>query len=189
MGKLLLVKHAKPVISSSTSSSRWELSEDGIEQAAKFAPLFNRYDFDTIFSSEEPKAIHTARMIAAELKRQVEIKKDLHEHDRHKNRKFYPQKEWKSIIQTFFDCPNDLVFGAETATEALERFDAAVKSVIDGQPKQKDRIIVAHGTVISLFVEKYNSVNVFELWQKLGMPSYVELDLETFQLQEIINVD
>ncbi|SDL86841.1 histidine phosphatase family protein [Sediminibacillus halophilus] len=189
MGQLLLIKHAKPIISSSIPSSNWVLSNAGIKQAAKLAPFLDKYDFSTIFTSEEPKAIHTARIIATELNQQVEIKKGLHEHERHQNRIIYPENEWQSIIKSFFDCPNDLVFGAETASEAFDRFDAAVKSLIHSQSRQEDMVIVAHGTVISLFVARYNLVNPYEIWQKLGMPAYVKLDLKTFQLQSVQNME
>nr|WP_245208189.1 histidine phosphatase family protein [Sediminibacillus dalangtanensis] len=165
------------------------LSDEGNDQTAKLAPLLDKYNFHTIFSSEEPKAIHTAKIIGTELNRQHEFKKDLHEHERDTNRKIYPENEWQSLIKSFFDRPNDLVFGAETANESLKRFDTAVKSLVHVQSCQEDTIIVAHGTVISLFVAKYNHVNAFTLWQKLGMPSYVELDLKNFQLQNVVNME
>jgi hypothetical protein len=46
--------------------------------------------------------------------------------------------------------------------------------------------IVAHGTVISLFVAAHNQINSFELWQQLAMPSFVVLGLPSFALVEAV---
>ncbi|WP_053220057.1 histidine phosphatase family protein [Virgibacillus senegalensis] len=189
MGKVVLVKHAKPIITPAVPSPHWELSSEGIKQAENLSRKLDKYSIDTIFSSEEPKAIQTAKTVSKQLNCPIAIKKNLHEHERLKNQKIYPEKEWKRLIDAFFTRPDELIFGEETAVQARERFDRAMKSLLADRTAQQDKVIVTHGTVISLFVEKYNSVKGFELWNKLGLPSYVELDAKTFRLLETVNLD
>jgi len=77
------------------------------------------------------------------------------------------------------------VFGRETALEAEERFARAIRRVIDAQPNQHT-IVVAHGTVITLFVARYNEIEPFQFWQRLAMPSFVVLSLPAFGLDTVV---
>jgi broad specificity phosphatase PhoE len=54
---------------------------------------------------------------------------------------------------------------------------------------QDDLAVVAHGTVITLFVAQTNSIDPFKFWQRLGLPSYVVLllpDLSIIRVTEQI---
>ena len=46
--------------------------------------------------------------------------------------------------------------------------------------------IVAHGTVISLLVARYNDLDAHALWRGLGLPSFCVLSAKDFRLQETI---
>lgn len=81
------------------------------------------------------------------------------------------------------------MFGDESADEALARFaggvDAAVDSTVPGSV-----LIVAHGTVISLFVAARAGLDAWSLWQRLGLPSFVTLTLPTFAIeQEVATIE
>ncbi|SDJ79877.1 histidine phosphatase family protein [Sediminibacillus albus] len=189
MGNLILIKHSKPTISSSIPSCEWTLSEEGINKARLLATPLRNFLFNTVYSSIEPKAIETAEIIGKELNKQVDIRQGIHEHERHKHRKIYPEDQWKTIIREFFDYPNDLVFGQETAASAQKRFDSSVGKLLKDRPANEDIVIVAHGTVISLFIDEYNQVDVMEIWNSLGLPAYAVLDAESFRLYDIVNMN
>jgi broad specificity phosphatase PhoE len=40
-------------------------------------------------------------------------------------------------------------------------------------------MIVAHGTVISLFVASLTGISAFSLWAELGLPSFVVVDMQS----------
>jgi broad specificity phosphatase PhoE len=42
--------------------------------------------------------------------------------------------------------------------------------------------IVAHGTVISLFVSRITGISDLLLWNELGLPSFVVIDMESHTL-------
>ncbi|RWZ55200.1 histidine phosphatase family protein [Halobacillus fulvus] len=188
MRKIILIKHAMSRVSSDIASNQWMLTEEGKKGADQLAIKLKSFDFDTIFSSDEPKATETAGIVAERLGKETIITKGLHEQERESNRVIYPREEWKALMKRFFDEPDTLVFGDETAREAKERFRDAVEKVLDHSVAEKDVVIVAHGVVLSLLIADYNDVKVFEIWESLGLPSYAELDAESFKLLHIENV-
>jgi broad specificity phosphatase PhoE len=45
--------------------------------------------------------------------------------------------------------------------------------------------IVSHGTVISLFAERRAGVEPFGLWRRMGLPSYIVFDVDTWKVVEV----
>jgi broad specificity phosphatase PhoE len=52
--------------------------------------------------------------------------------------------------------------------------------------KTGNLVVIAHGTVITLLVWKFNEIEPIVLWQQLKNPSFVVLALPEFELQEIV---
>jgi len=49
-------------------------------------------------------------------------------------------------------------------------------------------LVVAHGTVISLFVSWLTGEDGYLLWDKLGLPSFLVLDVKSKALLKIENI-
>ena len=177
---LILVKHSVPEIQPDSAANTWKLSEEGRRRAHPLAEQLEDYEPEVIVSSDESKAKETADILAAHLRREVHILPDLHEHDRSKA-PFLSNDVFQSSIREFFQKPDELVFGAETANQAHARFYRAVHSVLS-QFRDKTVVIVTHGTVISLFVSRLTGSSDLELWNKLGLPSFVAIDLHSSTL-------
>jgi broad specificity phosphatase PhoE len=135
------------------------------------------YGIQCIFSSQEPKAAETAEILAAELKQPWQTLPNLHEHVRPISTNFN-QAAFEADVRSLFAQPNVLVFGSETADQAHERFRRAVEGIVEVN-SGKNTAIVAHGTVISLFVSRACGMEPFALWKSLGLPSCVIIDQET----------
>ena len=75
------------------------------------------------------------------------------------------------------------MWGNETAEQALQRFEDAVRRVLD-EREEEVVAMVAHGTVISLLVARHNDIDAFGFWQKLGLPSLCVLSVPGFGLRE-----
>jgi broad specificity phosphatase PhoE len=175
MAGLILIRHAMVKIDSELSAHEWQLSKNGRLQAKQFAhqlPIAPTH----LYSSNEIKAQETGRIIAEAFGTSCQIAPDLHEHDR-TGAPYYPSRaDFETAVFTFFNQPNDLVFGQETATEALTRFRNGVAALpdIEGQTG-----VVTHGTVITLFICHHNpSLNAMDFWRRLTMPCafYVDND-------------
>jgi len=183
---LILVKHSLPEIVETAPAQEWELSDEGRMRAQQLAERLNRYQLEVIVSSVEPKAKETAEIIAAKHNLGLQIIEGLHEHDRSKVG-YLSKDEFQAAVREFFEKPGRLVFGSETADECHARFKQAVHSVIDHN-FGKAVVIVAHGTVISLFVARLTGTSDLLLWNELGLPSFVVIDLQSAVLIERENI-
>lgn len=184
MRRLVLVKHALPEIVPDRPPSQWRLGATGHQRSAALAELLASYTPAVIASSVEPKARETAEIVADRLAMPVAIVEGLHEHERSKAA-FRSTADFEAEVATLFARPGELVMGDETADQARERFARAVTGVIEQHP-DGDLIVVAHGTVITLFVAAVAGVAPFPFWKRLGLPSFVVLGLPEFELLEVV---
>ena len=174
---LILVKHSVPEIDESRPARTWQLSKEGQLRAHQLALELQAYAPEVIFSSEEPKARETAEILARHFRLDCNTVPDLHEHDR-SDVAYLPHDAFQASVREFFKHPEQRVFGSETADAAHGRFYRAVHSVLN-EHRNETILIVSHGTVISLFVARLTGSSDLELWSKLGMPSFVALDLSS----------
>jgi broad specificity phosphatase PhoE len=177
---LILVKHSVPLIEAERPASTWRLSEEGRLRAHRLAELLESYEPEIIVSSHEPKAQETADILGTHLQLQVPILHDLHEHDR-SHVPFLSNDAFQSSIHEFFQKPDELVFGGETADQVHARFYQAVHSVLNAH-RNKTVVVVTHGTVIALFVSRLTGSSALELWNTMGLPSFVAMDLHSSTL-------
>lgn len=78
-------------------------------------------------------------------------------------------------IAALFAHPDERVFGEETARAALTRFTAALDAAL-AHAAERSVAVVAHGTVLSLYVANRFGLDGFALWYRLGMPAFVVTD-------------
>lgn len=172
---LILVKHSLPKVVESVPAREWHLSDEGKLRSELLAQRVASYRPEVLVSSVEPKAIETAQIISNELKLESISIDNLHEHDRSET-PYLGRDEFQSVVREFFSKPDELVFGNETANEAHSRFSRAMHPVLEIH-KNRTIAIVAHGTVISLFVSRLTGISDILLWSELGLPSFVLLDM------------
>lgn len=177
---LILVKHSLPEIQESLPAREWHLSEEGRIRAGLLAERLLAYQPDVIVSSIEPKAVETAEIVADKLKLGLQVVDGLHEHDRSAS-PYLSKADFEDSVRKFFADPAQLVFGNETADEAHARFAQAVQSVLGSHP-DKSILIVAHGTVIALFVSRVAGLSSLSLWRELGLPSFLVIDMQSHTL-------
>ena len=179
---LILAKHSLPKIVENVPAREWKLSEEGRVRARRLAERLRSYQPEVIVSSIEPKAKETAEIIARKQNLTLQIVEGLHEHDRSQSQ-YLSQDEFQASVRKFFENPAILVFGSETADECYRRFNQAVQSILD-QYGDKTMVIVAHGTVISLFVSRLTGISDLFLWSELAFPSFVVIDMQSALLIE-----
>lgn len=186
MPHLLLVKHSLPDIDPGVAAHRWRLADEGRRRCTTLAEILSDYHPAVVVSSAEPKATETAAIVAADLGIPLETEGDLNEHNR-SNVTHLSQEEFQRSVARLFAQPEDLVFGNETAVQAQHRFGQAVNRLLAHYPG-KTIAVVAHGTVISLFVAaRCSGVDGYTLWEQLGLPACVILSLPDFTLESVIS--
>jgi broad specificity phosphatase PhoE len=185
MQSLILVKHSLPKIEPQINAHDWRLSAEGRARCIPLAEKLATCNPDLIVSSPEPKAWETAQIVANQLNLPIETEADLHEHAR-RTVQFSSQDGFEAAIARFFQQPEEMVYGEETAEQAYHRFAGAIERVRYHHP-HLNPIIVAHGTVISLFVARKCEIDAFSIWQQLGLPSYITLSLPEMRLLSLIS--
>jgi len=184
LNKLILVKHSLPEIVSTIPAKEWRLSQTGQIRCKALAEKLAPFSPDMIISSTEPKAIETAQVVANQLNKPFDTFKDLHEHDR-TGVGLLDKTQFEINVNGFFENPDKLIFGRETANQALARFSNALTSV-QFEHQNKNIVVVAHGTVITLFVNQFNAIEMFSFWRKLDLPSFIVLSLPQYKLVKIM---
>jgi broad specificity phosphatase PhoE len=183
---LIMVKHSLPEIVENLPAREWRLSNEGRIRAEKLADRLRGYHPEIIASSVEPKAMETAEIIAGKHGLAVHVFEGLHEHERD-TVPFLSRDQFERAVLEFFEKPDQIVFGSESADQSRKRFERAVNSVLETHG-DKTLVIVAHGTVISLFVSHLMGSPGFLLWKELGLPSFVVIDMQANTLIDKENI-
>jgi broad specificity phosphatase PhoE len=165
---VLLVRHSVPEIDRSVPSEEWTLSEDGRARCGELAERLTAHRPRALLASIEPKARETAELIAPVLGLHVQLSDGLRETAR-RTVGWLERDELEAGIRALFERPDEVVYGEESAANALERFEQAVA----GLPESA--VVVSHGTVISLFVASRTGRDPFEIWQALQLPDIVKV--------------
>jgi len=183
--RLLLIKHAAPQVVLGVSPEDWMLSPQGRERCQPLAHRVRPYAPAKIFTSEEAKAVETAKLLAESLGVPSEPAADLHEHDR-RNVPQMRSFQFVSMMELVFRRPAELVLGKETADQALARFDAALAELLQKHPEQTIAV-VTHGTVMALWLAKQSGRNGYALWRQMGLPSMAIISRPDLQLIDLVD--
>lgn len=184
MQKLILIRHSQSQQDPTRPASQWRLTDEGRRRCGPLAERLAAERPDVIVTSRERKAAETGALVAARLGLPHETGAGLHEHARERAA-YISAEKFEQTIARFFAHPGELVFGEETAREAEERFDRAVRAALGRHPG-KNVAIVAHGTVITLFVARHAGVAPIPFWKSLGMPAVVVMTVPEFELVEVV---
>ncbi len=182
--QLILIKHSLPEMMPGVPANRWHLAEAGRQRCQTLAEQLAPYRPDVIVASTEPKAAETAELVAGALQKPWHTTAGLHEHER-SDVGWIDREHFEAQVAEFFRRPDALVFGSETADQAHVRFARAISDVIAQYPV-RSLAVVAHGTVISLFVARSVGLEPFPLWSCLGLPSFVVLSLPAMKLVSVV---
>ena len=166
--KLIVVRHSLVSVDVGETAHRWSLSAAGRQRCLPLARRLLPYQPTSIYSSLEPKAAETAKLIAPELQLTVRHRPDLRETQRF-GVPFMPQAQFDANVARYFAIPDQRVFGGESADEAHARFAGAIER-IERQAPAGNIVVVAHGTVISLLVSRRRGTDPYGYWKQLRMP-------------------
>jgi len=169
---LLLVRHAEPAIDRGAPASAWPLSPRGRAQCARLAEALRPHGPGHIASSPEPKAVETARLAAAALGVDTSLATGLEEH----HRETVPLlADFRSHIAALFARPDQRMLGEESGAEAQARFARALETVTAAWRWPGPPCLVAHGTVLSLYLGARLGLDPMSLWDRLRTPSLLVL--------------
>ena len=127
----------------------WSLNEVGSNRVAILAAQLGSLSrTQRVVSSDEIKALETAKPLALALGVAMEVRPRMHENDRSATG-FLPPQEFEAVADQFFAEPAKSVRGWETAESAQRRVVAEVESCLSDQ-HEGDILFVGHGGVGTL---------------------------------------
>lgn len=182
MRRVILVRHAAPMKQPDVPARDWPLSPAGQADAARLADQLASCAPAAIIASDELKARQTAQPLAHRLGLPVTVSSGLHEHERH-SVGYLDDATFQATMARLFAEPDTLVFGEETANQALARFTQAVRETLARHPGG-DLALFTHGTVLSLFVAAHSENDPMTFWYHLQLPAWVVFTLPDFTLLE-----
>ena len=174
MTYLILARHSVPDYRPDINSHDWPLSQAGVMLCKPLAEMIRSYQPQRVIASLEPKATQTGQQIAKHLDIPFETAPGLEEQTRRTERWYDDLQERTRDVLKIFAEPDHVVYGEESGTAAYERFAAAIDEV-RGQYPDETLAIVAHGTVMALFLERQAQVDGPAFWQAMGCPMFVVL--------------
>lgn len=175
MAQIFLIRHANVERDPAILSHEWRLSANGRSRTSQLAHALTNHP-TRLVTSTEAKAAETGQILADIWGVPCTTAPNLHEHDRHGTPFMADKAEFEATIAQFFARPDELIFGNETAVQALMRFRTAVTTQLEKYPA--DTLgIVTHGTVMTLIISYYNpALDPFTFWQSLAMPDVYKLN-------------
>lgn len=181
---LILVKHAPVTIDPTVQRELWHLSKEGIRCCLPLAKTLAGYAPTVLIASSVGNAQETARHVASVLLLPVTVAENIHENDR-RGLPVVSASLFRKRMAMFFNEAEERIMGMESAHEAQQRFCQAIDRLV-AEHENETIVVIAHGTVISLFAAAYNALEPFPFWQQLEQPSLAVFDLPGYQLRETI---
>ena len=173
---LVLVKHAQPVLNANVPPREWRLGTEGEEQSRELAERLKAFLPFTLVSSNEPKAMQTAAIVATTLGVISRVANGLEEIDR-PAMPILSRDEHERLNAALFRTRSIAVVGHESADTALARFEAAIQDTLAAVDVSTNVVVIAHGTVISLFVARCTGRDALDAWRALRCADFVRVPL------------
>ena len=181
MRRLLLIRHAQTRPVAGVRPADFTLTDEGRRRCKSFAQELAPWNPSVIVTSEETKARETGEIIGQTLDLPVESFPGLEEHHRGIVEQLASPAAFQISIERIFHKPDRMVYGEESGTDALNRFSAAVETVLVAHPSG-NVAVVTHGTVMALFAAAYNAIDVKAFWRGLAMPGLVVVSVPGFRI-------
>lgn len=164
---LYLVRHAEPEVDPTREASAWHLAPGAEKQIKAIADRLP--DRPAYFSSPEPKAMATARILTPE---PVEVVADLREHERGA---VWIEDYHGTAIRALLRPIESAHTGWDTAFRTQQRVAAAVRRLLDRLPG-RDLVLVGHAIAWTLLIAEFTDSDPDpELWAATGMPDLIVL--------------
>lgn len=174
MRRLHLIRHAPVTVDFDMPARDWPLSPEAAPLVRELAGRLAGARLRRIVVSTEGKAAGTGRILGETLGLPVEVRDGLEEHHRLVEQQAPDRSVFEANVRRFFAQPDKVVFGAESAAQALARFRRAVAAVL--RETADDEAIVSHGTVITLLVAAGGDRDPMAVWSSLRLPDLITLD-------------
>ena len=174
--RLVLVRHAEPVVDPQRLAHEWQLADGAEKEALSLAAQLRSLGVDGIMTSPERKAAATAEVIAIVLGLELGEETLLREQGGESVPWFESGSAFRTAVADHFSRPDEVVLGNESSNEAVERFATAVERA---RSRYRFPLLVAHGRIMSGFAGRVIDTHPMDFWKDLRMPDAFVIDFLT----------
>jgi broad specificity phosphatase PhoE len=154
MTTLIYITHPSVNIDKTVLPQNWDLSEKGIMEAKKLLDKDFWKEVVHIYTSDEPKAITTSKIITEKFTIPIESIAELGEADRTKT-PFLPFEEYMKAIKDAYSKPEENIHGWESHDEMMQRNVKVLKELMS-KHEGETFVIIGHGgagTTMKCFIK------------------------------------
>ena len=173
---LRYVTHPEVQVDSAVPVPKWSLSARGKSRALALLEQPWLKAVGRIVSSDETKAIETARLVAEHLELSLEIRPGIGENDR-SSTGFVPEAEFEALASAFFLEAEQSIRGWERAVDAQRRIAQGLADLLT--PAERDVLVVGHGGVGTLWFCFLNGLAIDRRHDQPGQGHYFSVNLQT----------
>jgi broad specificity phosphatase PhoE len=164
---LYLVRHGRPLVDRTRPAHEWNLDpayDDDVRALRIRLPLVARW-----YSSPEPKAFMTARLLTEE---PIEVVADLREHERHSTDWV---EDFDALVRRAFAEPEVAAYdGWEPLARCRDRVARAASDVLASHGGD-DVVMVGHGTAWTCLLSVLRGTPPdLDLWAAMAMPDVLQ---------------
>lgn len=156
---LILVRHAAPAVTPDTEATAWPLTAAGRRAAEALADKL-RVHADVVVSSQERKAIDTARPIAEKSGLTVELDARLTE-----ARRQWVDGDYRHAALAWLNGDSPAT-GWEPRKSVVDRWDSAIVDL----PAAEVAVVVGHGLAMTAWAADRFGIDPASFWTRLETP-------------------
>lgn len=175
MQRVLLVRHAEPHIDIERPAAEWALTPRGVASAQRLAAVLMASAPTRIVASPERKAVETARILGGALAIPVDRDDRLSEQGAEAGQFLTDYAEFRALVRSHFDHPDEVVMRQESSHAAGQRFDDVVRAQL---ASGDHLVIVSHGRIMSSWLAAVTGASAWQVWSELRLPDLLEVDLD-----------
>jgi broad specificity phosphatase PhoE len=155
---VFFITHPEVVVDPRIPVPQWKLSPRGLARVHQMLEQDWVAEIGYIVTSEERKAMDTAKLLAGHLALSCVIHAALGENDRAATG-YLPREEFEATADLFFKHPDRSVRGWEPAGDAQARIVGAIDDILEAAPPV-NVAVVAHGGVGALLLCRLKGVPI-----------------------------
>jgi broad specificity phosphatase PhoE len=176
MTRLVLVRHAEPLVTVNAPGEQWGLTDNGRNDARSLGVrLASRFTTTSVWTSPEERARETATLVCPSAA--IRIREELSEV---KKPWYASADENERAVRRFLK--GEAIDGWESREDALGRL-ARLKAELGSSERV---VLVTHGVILTTWlVHEIGLDDPFSFWSNLRIPDAWELDVEGGSLERV----
>lgn len=170
-----------PGVVPGVSSKLWRLSESAKEDCVLLAHALPEVLAPSIYTSDQPKVVETANVIA--LRRGLAVVTDRRFAEVDQGGRWIDE-DYREVAAGYLGGVDHS--GWEPRQQVVKRFARGVEDALAAGP-DSDLVVVNHGLAMSLWLASVTKLDLIPFWRALTFPDAWRLDLESGSLDRLFH--